>query len=96
MFAQARPDAWSILHKIACPTLVVRGEGSGIMDRAAMLRVATTVPRGQFAELKGAWHHLVLDDPAGFVSIVTDWSDRTKRAEATVADDEGQNRPRQI
>jgi pimeloyl-ACP methyl ester carboxylesterase len=63
VFAQARPDAWSILPKIACPTLVVRGEGSRIMDRAAMLRVATTVSRGQFAELKGAWHHLVLDDP---------------------------------
>src|SRR5712692_1734321 len=78
VFAQARPDAWSILPKIACPTLVVRGEGSGIMDRAAMLRVATTVPRGQFAELKGAWHHLVLDDPARFVSLVTDWVERTK------------------
>src|SRR2546426_345092 len=44
VFAQARPDAWPILPKIACPTLAVRGEGSGIMDRAAMLRVATTVP----------------------------------------------------
>ena len=82
VFAQARPDAWPILPKIACPTLVVRGEGSGIMDRAAMLRVATTVQRGQFAELKGAWHHLVLDDPARFVSLVTDWVERAKPAAA--------------
>ena len=82
VFAQARPDAWPILPRIACPTLVVRGEGSGIMDRAAMLRVATTVPRGQFAELEGAWHHLVLDDPARFVSLVTDWVERAKPAAA--------------
>jgi pimeloyl-ACP methyl ester carboxylesterase len=76
VFAQARPDAWAILPGIACPTLAVRGEASRIMDRDVMLRVATTAPRGQFAELKGAWHHLILDDPAGFVSIVTGWIDR--------------------
>jgi pimeloyl-ACP methyl ester carboxylesterase len=76
VFAHARPDAWPLLPDIACPTLVVRGEGSRIMDHDAMLRVATTVQRGQFAELKDAWHHLILDDPAGFVSIVTAWLDR--------------------
>jgi hypothetical protein len=41
-----------------------------------MLRAATAVQRGQFAEIKNAWHHLILDDPAGFVSTVTDWLDR--------------------
>jgi pimeloyl-ACP methyl ester carboxylesterase len=76
VFAHARPDAWPLLPGIMVPTLVVRGEGSPIMDRDAMLRVATTVQRGQFAEIKGAWHHLILDDPAGFVSIVTAWLDR--------------------
>ena len=58
------------------PTLVVRGEGSQIMDRDAWLRVATTVQQGQFAEIKDAWHHLVLDDPAAFVTTVTTWLDR--------------------
>jgi pimeloyl-ACP methyl ester carboxylesterase len=76
VFAHARPDAWPLLPGIMAPTLVVRGEGSPIMDRDAMLRVATTVQRGQFAEIKGAWHHLILDDPAGFVSTVTAWLDR--------------------
>ncbi len=82
VFAQARPEDWSILPRIVCPTLVVRGEGSRMMDRAAMLRVATTVPRGQFAELKGAWHHLVLDDPPRFASLVTDWFERVNLAAA--------------
>jgi pimeloyl-ACP methyl ester carboxylesterase len=39
--------------------------------------VATTVQRGQFAEVKGAHHHLILDDPAQFVSIVTRWLSTT-------------------
>jgi len=76
VFAHARPDAWPLLPGVVCPTLVVRGEGSLIMDRDAWLRVATAVQRGQFAEVKGAWHHLILDDPAGFCSIVTTWLDR--------------------
>jgi pimeloyl-ACP methyl ester carboxylesterase len=76
VFAQARPDAWPLLPGVVCPTLVVRGEGSKIMDRDAWLRVATAVQRGQFAEVKDAWHHLILDDPASFCSIVTTWLDR--------------------
>src|SRR5438309_1822297 len=43
VFALARPDAWPLLAGVVCPTLVVRGEGSQIMDRDAWLRVATTV-----------------------------------------------------
>jgi len=76
VFALARPDAWPLLAGVVCPTLVVRGEGSQIMDRDAWLRVATTVQQGQFAEIKDAWHHLVLDDPAAFVTTVTTWLDR--------------------
>ena len=76
VFAHARPDAWPLLAGVVCPTLVVRGAGSQIMDRDAWLRVATSVQHGQFAEIKDAWHHLVLDDPASFVSTVTTWLDR--------------------
>jgi hypothetical protein len=47
-------------------------------DKEAWLRVATSVQRGQFAEVKGAYHHLILDDPAQFVSIVTGWLAATR------------------
>jgi pimeloyl-ACP methyl ester carboxylesterase len=76
VFAHARPDAWPLLAGVVCPTLVVRGAGSPLMDRDVWLRVATGVQQGQFAEIKDAWHHLVLDDPASFVSTVTTWLDR--------------------
>lgn len=78
VFAHARPDAWSILPGVACPTLVVRGAGSPIMSRDAGLRVAASVQRGQLAEVKGAYHHLILDDPAQLVSIVTGWLTTTR------------------
>lgn len=77
VFAQARPDAWPLLPGVMCPTLVVRGAGSSIMDRDTMLRAATAVRHGQFAEIRDTWHHLILDDPHAFVSTVTTWLERT-------------------
>jgi hypothetical protein len=47
------------------------------MDRDQWLRVTTAVQRGQFAEVRGAFHHLILDDPPQFVTIVEDWLGRT-------------------
>lgn len=73
VFAHARPDAWPILPSVIRPTLVVRGAGSSIMSREAGLRVAATVKRGRLVEIESAYHHLILDDPAQFVSIVTGW-----------------------
>jgi pimeloyl-ACP methyl ester carboxylesterase len=66
-------DPWPALPAVRCPTLVVRGEHSPLMDRAQMLRVATTVNRGKFAEIPGAYHHLVLDDPPAFAAVVERW-----------------------
>jgi pimeloyl-ACP methyl ester carboxylesterase len=59
---------------VLCPTLVVRGMKSPVMDREQMLRAATAVRLGQFAEVREAYHHLVLDDPAGFAAVVTGWT----------------------
>ena len=74
-YSSIRPiDPWPFLPGVLCPALVVRGQGSSLMDRDQMLRVATAVRQGQFAEVKNAYHHLVLDDPAAFVSVVTAWT----------------------
>ncbi len=78
VFAHARPAAWSILPGGACPTLVVRGDGSTIMSRESGQRVAAAVKNGRFAEVKGAYHHLVLDDPAQFAAIVEGWLAETR------------------
>lgn len=73
VFLHPPVDPWPFLGGVICPTLVVRGAGSSIMDREQWLRVTTAVKMGQFAEVKDAYHHLILDDPPQFVSIVEDW-----------------------
>jgi pimeloyl-ACP methyl ester carboxylesterase len=44
------------------------------MSRDQMLRVAASVRQGRFTEVKGTYHHLVLDDPAAFADLVTGWA----------------------
>jgi pimeloyl-ACP methyl ester carboxylesterase len=73
VFLHPRPDPWPFLPRIACPVLVVRGEGSTVMTRDAAERVARTVRQGSVAELPGTFHHLIVDDPAGFVARVESW-----------------------
>ena len=73
VFLHPRPDPWPFLPRIACPVLVVRGEESTVMTRDAAERVARTVRQGSVAELPGAFHHLIVDDPAGFVARVVSW-----------------------
>ena len=73
VFLHPRPDPWLFLPNVVCPTLVMRGSESPVMDREAWQRVTLAVRRGQFAELKNAFHHLILDDPPGFVARVEKW-----------------------
>jgi hypothetical protein len=49
----------------------VRGERSTVMTCEAAERVARTARRGTVAELPGAFHHLIVDDPAGFAARVS-------------------------
>jgi len=66
-------DPWAVLPRIQCPTLVVRGEGSVVMPRDAGERVAAALKLASFVEVKDAWHHLILDDPAAFSDAVRSW-----------------------
>jgi pimeloyl-ACP methyl ester carboxylesterase len=79
VFAHPPVDPWPVLPRIACPVLVIHGEGSTLMDRAAAARVAAAVPRGTAATLPGAFHHLVLDAPEAFARAADDWMTATAR-----------------
>ena len=79
VFLHPPVDPWPFLPQIQTPTLVVCGSRSTVMDRDAAQRVATTVQRGESAELPRAYHHLVLDDPDGFASLVLAWIARVSR-----------------
>ena len=73
VFLHPAPDPWPFLPRVACPLLVVRGESSVVMTRQAAERVASTVGHGTVVELPGTFHHLIVDDPAGFVARVEEW-----------------------
>jgi len=79
VFLHPRPDPWPFLPRVVCPLLVIRGEGSTVMTREAAERVAGAAPHGTVVELPGAHHHLILDDPAGFVARVESWLAAVRR-----------------
>jgi len=73
VFLHPPVDPWPFLSSVRCPTLVVRGGASRIMDAEASRRVATTVRDGGALELPGTHHHLVVEDPTAFVRAVLEW-----------------------
>ncbi len=61
------PD-WNELEmeKIACPTLVIRGERSILMDAEDARATASRIPNSKVVSVAGAYHHLMLDRPGAF------------------------------
>lgn len=80
VFLHPPPDPWPFLPEIVAPTLVIRGEGSTIMDRDAAARVAAAVRLGEWAEIPKTFHHLIVDDPGAFARTVVDWIAKIRRA----------------
>lgn len=73
VFGHPPVDPWPVLPGVRCPTLVIHGEGSGVMDRAAAERVAAAVPGARVITVPGAFHHLVLDAPDALAAAVDGW-----------------------
>jgi pimeloyl-ACP methyl ester carboxylesterase len=63
-------DAWPLLSRIAAPTLVVRGQWSPILPRELAVEMIKRIPEARFEEVPGTYHHLVLDRPTAFVSVL--------------------------
>ena len=63
-------DAWTLVHRITAPTLIVRGELSPNFTREMADKLRATIPGAQYVEIPGAYHHLTLDNPKAFVQAV--------------------------
>lgn len=63
-------DGWALLQRIAAPTLLVRGEHSPILPRDMAAEMAKRIPQVRVEEIPGAYHHLVLDAPGRFTTIL--------------------------
>lgn len=61
---------WDLLPQITCPVLVVRGELSPLMPVTNAERIARELSHGEWTNLPGAYHNLMLDNLTGFVEVV--------------------------
>lgn len=68
---QRRPvDAWSLIHRITAPALIIRGEHSPVLPRPTAQELVGRIARARLEEIAGAYHHLVLDQPAAFTAAL--------------------------
>lgn len=61
--AQQRFDLWVPYARIACPTLIVRGADSDILDRPTASRMCKVLKRAQLVEVPGVGHAPSLMEP---------------------------------
>jgi len=63
-------DAWPLLPRIACPTLILRGERSTVLTRETAQAILERIRGARLAEVPDAYHHFMLDQPAAFSRIL--------------------------
>ncbi|MBI5949150.1 MAG: alpha/beta hydrolase [Chloroflexi bacterium] len=61
---------WALLPKIACPTLLVRGEESDVLAPETAARMVREIRGCEFVEVAGSGHSIPLDRPEGFLEAV--------------------------
>ncbi|MGH7318096.1 MAG: alpha/beta fold hydrolase [Candidatus Rokuibacteriota bacterium] len=71
--SQADLDWWAILRAITPPTLVLRGDGSRVLDRDVAERMARELPRGRLVEIPRAVHTLHEDNPDAVLAALKDF-----------------------
>lgn len=70
------------LSGVTCPTLVLRGAESGILDAASARRLAAELPDARVVEVPGAGHHVHLDRPEAVALAVRTFLDGVMDAAA--------------
>jgi pimeloyl-ACP methyl ester carboxylesterase len=67
----SNPELWPILARIRCPTLVIRGSGSGVLSADVANRmVERALWNSQLATVPAAGHAVMIDNPAEFSASV--------------------------
>jgi len=73
-------DLMPALERVRCPILFVRGAESAVLTSATLAALRTRVPHAEVAEIAGAHHHVMLDNPPTFARAVGNFLRRTVRA----------------
>jgi esterase len=64
------PHLWKQVEKINCPTLIVRGETSNVLDQETVNRMLDVMPAATAVEIPGAGHAVPQDRPKEFWAAV--------------------------
>jgi len=67
------PDAaarWEMIRALKCPTLLIRGERSDILDAGLARRMVAAMPDAELVEIAGAGHYVHRDRPRLFSAAV--------------------------
>lgn len=72
-------DLTEMLQRLPCPILLIRGVHSTLLSHSALAALLQRVPHAQGAEVAGAHHHVMLDNPAEFARVVRAFLDRLER-----------------
>ena len=67
--AQQRFDLWVPYARIACPTLIIRGADSDVLDRATASRMCKVLKRAKVVEVPGVGHAPSLTEPDTLVAL---------------------------
>jgi len=63
-------DLWSVLPRISCRTLVVRGGASDVFPEETARRMIDVLPDARLVTVADASHTVPQDNPAGFLEVV--------------------------
>jgi len=68
--ALPREEMWHLLSRVACPTLIVRGEESDILAADVAQRMAQVMPQATLVTIAEAGHAVPADNPQAFAAAV--------------------------
>ena len=66
-------DGRPLLSQITCSTLIVRAQNTPVLSLEKIERLVNTLPNGRWVEVPDTNHHVMLDNPAGLVKVVTEF-----------------------
>lgn len=65
---------WRWIHRVTCPTLVVRGSRSDVLSADAAKAMVTALPEGsQHVDIPNAGHMILDDNPTEFCKVVANF-----------------------
>ncbi len=62
---------WALWSQVRCPTLLVRGASSDLLDAGVAQRMADSLPNVRLVEVPNAGHLVPGDNPVGFEQVLT-------------------------